>query len=141
VVVHDGVRPCVLPEQIEAVIAAASGTDGAILAIPLHDTPKQVDADGVIQGTLPRSQIWLAQTPQVFKRAALVDAHARAAADGVTGTDDAALMERLGYRVVVVEGAPANVKITTPEDLPAAERWLASGASIETRDDAHRHRV
>jgi 2-C-methyl-D-erythritol 4-phosphate cytidylyltransferase len=138
VVVHDGVRPCVTPEQISAVIEAATRTDGAILAIPLHDTPKQVGVDGVIHGTLTRSQIWLAQTPQVFRRTLLQEAHARAAADGVTGTDDAALVERLGARVVVVEGSSANVKITTPDDLPVAERWLAS---IEALHGAHRHGV
>ncbi|HUJ78854.1 MAG TPA: 2-C-methyl-D-erythritol 4-phosphate cytidylyltransferase [Nitrospiria bacterium] len=126
VAVHDGVRPCVTPEQITAVIDAAGEADGAILAVPLHDTPKQVGPDAVIQSTLPRSQIWLAQTPQVFRRTALWEAHARAVADGVIGTDDAALMERLGARVVVVEGASANIKITTPEDLPVAERWLSS---------------
>jgi 2-C-methyl-D-erythritol 4-phosphate cytidylyltransferase len=126
VAVHDGVRPCVTPEQIEAVIDAAAGADGAILAIPLHDTPKQVGPDRIIQQTIPRSQIWLAQTPQVFRRSLLQEAHARAAAEGVLGTDDAALMERLGYRVAVVEGSQANVKITTPDDLPVAERWLSS---------------
>ncbi len=141
VAVHDGVRPCVTPRQIEAVIEAALATDGAILAIPLHDTPKQVGADGVIHNTIPRSQIWLAQTPQVFRRAVLQEAHQRAAADGVIGTDDAGLMERLGYRIVVVEGSSANVKITTPDDLPIAERWLASPASIEALDAAHRHGV
>jgi len=126
VAVHDGVRPCVTPEQISAVIEAAARADGAILAVRLRDTPKQVGPDGVIQTTLARSQIWLAQTPQVFRLAALREAHARAAADGVLGTDDAALVERLGCRVVVVEGASANVKITTPDDLPIAERWLSS---------------
>jgi 2-C-methyl-D-erythritol 4-phosphate cytidylyltransferase len=126
VAVHDGVRPCVTPDQISAVIEAAAGADGAILAVPLRDTPKQVGSDGVIQITLVRSQIWLAQTPQVFRLAALREAHARATADGVIGTDDAALMERLGARIVVVEGSTVNVKITIPDDLPVAERWLSS---------------
>jgi 2-C-methyl-D-erythritol 4-phosphate cytidylyltransferase len=126
VAVHDGVRPCVTPDQILAVIEAAARADGAVLAVPLHDTPKQVGPDGVIQTTLLRSHIWLAQTPQVFRLSALREAHARAAADGVIGTDDAALMERLGARIVVVEGSTVNVKITTPDDLPVAERWLAS---------------
>jgi 2-C-methyl-D-erythritol 4-phosphate cytidylyltransferase len=126
VAVHDGVRPCVTQEQITAVVNAAVQADGAILAVPLRDTPKQVGSDGVIQTTLVRSQIWLAQTPQVFRRAALREALARAEADGVVGTDDAALMERLGARVVIVEGSTANVKITTPDDLPFAERWLAN---------------
>jgi 2-C-methyl-D-erythritol 4-phosphate cytidylyltransferase len=126
VAIHDGVRPCVTPEQIAAVVNAAIQADGAILAVPLRDTPKQVGSDGVIQTTLVRSQIWLAQTPQVFRRIALREAHARATSDGVVGTDDAALMERMGARVVVVEGSTANVKITTPDDLPVAEQWLAS---------------
>lgn len=126
VAVHDGVRPCVMPGQITSVIEAAVRADGAILAVPLRDTPKQVGPDGVIQTTLVRSQIWLAQTPQVFRLSALREAHARATADGVIGTDDAALMERLGARVLIVEGSADNVKITTPDDLPVAERWLSS---------------
>ena len=149
VAVHDGVRPCVTPEQIAAVIEAAARFDGAVLAVPLKDTPKQVGADGVIQQTIPRSQIWLAQTPQVFRRTLLQEAHARAAADGVLGTDDAALVERLGYRVTVVEGSYANIKITTPDDLPVAERWLASHRASASRHplptdplhDTHRPRV
>ncbi|MEW6324912.1 MAG: 2-C-methyl-D-erythritol 4-phosphate cytidylyltransferase [Nitrospirota bacterium] len=128
VAVHDGVRPCVTPEQIDAVIEAVSDAggraDGAVLAVPLKDTPKQVGPDGVIQRTLHRGTLWLAQTPQVYRAAVLREAYIRAAADGYRGTDDAALVERLGYRVVVVEGAPSNVKITLPDDLPAAEQWL-----------------
>jgi 2-C-methyl-D-erythritol 4-phosphate cytidylyltransferase len=130
VAVHDAVRPCVTPDQISAVIEAAAGADGAILAVKLCDTPKQVGPDGVIQTTLERSHIWLAQTPQVFRLSALREAHARAAADGVIGTDDAALMERLGARIVVVEGSTVNVKITTPDDLPVAERWLAGRGMV-----------
>jgi 2-C-methyl-D-erythritol 4-phosphate cytidylyltransferase len=126
VAVHDGVRPCVTPEQIGAVIEAAERADGAVLAIPLNDTPKQVGAHRLIERTLERRVIWLAQTPQVFRRAVLQEGHAKAAADGYLGTDDAALVERLGYRVVVVEGSASNVKITLPDDLAAAESWLAA---------------
>jgi 2-C-methyl-D-erythritol 4-phosphate cytidylyltransferase len=138
VAVHDGVRPCVTPEQIAAVIAAAVEADGAVLAIPLRDTPKQVGEDRMIRQTLPRREIWLAQTPQVFHRTTLQAAYARAAADGFSGTDDAALVERLGYRVAVVEGSAMNLKITTPEDLPVAEQWLASANLVH---GANRHRL
>ena len=125
VAVHDGVRPCVTPEQIAAVCAAAAAVDGgAILAIPLQDTPKQVGEDQVITQTLRRQGLWLAQTPQVFHREVLQEAHARATLDGVSGTDDAALVERLGARICVVMGSSSNIKITTPDDLPLAERWL-----------------
>ena len=124
VAVHDGVRPCVTSEQIAAVCAAAAAADGAVLAIPLQDTPKQVGEGQVITQTLRRQGLWLAQTPQVFHRKILQEAYARAALEGVSGTDDAALVERLGARICVVLGASSNIKITTSEDLPLAERWL-----------------
>lgn len=141
VAVHDGVRPCVTPEQIGAVIGAAAHADGAVLAIPLRDTPKEVGEDRLIRQTLARRDIWLAQTPQIFRRAVLQEAHARAAANGYAGTDDAALVERLGYRVAVVEGSASNVKITLPEDLTAAEQWLTHHQLTAFGHGAHRHRV
>lgn len=126
VAVHDGVRPCVTTEQIAAVIAAAVEHDGAILAVPLRDTPKEVGDNRLICRTLDRRALWLAQTPQIFRRAVLDHAYATASRDGYLGTDDAALVERLGYHVAVVEGSPQNLKITTVDDLPVAERWLAA---------------
>lgn len=151
VAVHDGVRPCVTPEQIEAVIDAATRADGALPAVPLKDTPKQVGPERVIQRTLERGAIWLAQTPQIFRAAVLREAYTRAAADGYRGTDDAALVERLGYRVTVVEGSPSNVKITLADDLKAAEQWLVrhqsgglaqpSGSQSDSGHGAHRPRV
>jgi 2-C-methyl-D-erythritol 4-phosphate cytidylyltransferase len=114
-----------------------------VLAVPSRDTPKEVGEDHVIRRTLPRHEIWLAQTPQVFRRTVLEQAHAAAAADGYAGTDDAALVERAGCRVAVVEGSSANVKITTPDDLLAAEEWLSRyrQAVAEPAHGAHRHRV
>jgi 2-C-methyl-D-erythritol 4-phosphate cytidylyltransferase len=145
VAVHDGVRPCVTPEQISAVIEAVSDVggraDGAVLAIPLNDTPKQVGDHRGIERTLERRTIWLAQTPQVFRRAVLQEGHAKAAADGYLGTDDAALVERLGYRVVVVEGSASNVKITLPDDLAAAESWLAAHQLATPGHGARRPRL
>ena len=138
VVVHDGVRPCVTQEQIVRVIDAAGEAEGAILAVPLRDTPKQVNGDRAILKTLRREEIWLAQTPQVFQRHILDEAHARAVEDGIVATDDAALVERLGYRVVIVEGSPFNVKITTADDLPVVERWLKMASGV---CDASRSRV
>ncbi len=124
VVVHDAARPLVERDVIDGVIAAARGGSGAIAAIPLGDTLKEADADGrVVRRTVPRDHLWRAQTPQAFPRELLTAAHRAAAADGVAGTDDAALVERLGAEVRLVRDSPRNLKVTTTEDLELAERW------------------
>jgi 2-C-methyl-D-erythritol 4-phosphate cytidylyltransferase len=126
VVVHDAVRPFVTEDLIERSIEAARKHVGAIVAVPMKDTPKQVGADRLIQRTLDRTELWLAQTPQTFRRALIVEAYRKAEVAHVHGTDDAALVERLGHKVAIVEGSWENIKVTTPEDLVLAEAILAA---------------
>ncbi len=126
VVVHDAVRPFVTEDLIERSIEAARKGGGAIVAVPMKDTPKQAGPDRQIQRTLDRSELWLAQTPQAFRRALLLEAYEKAAIERLQATDDAALVERLGHKVGIVPGTWENIKITAPEDLVIAEAILAS---------------
>jgi 2-C-methyl-D-erythritol 4-phosphate cytidylyltransferase len=124
ILVHDAARPLVTQGAVERCLAVAATGKGAVAGWPATDTLKEVDDDGRILRTPDRSRVWHAQTPQGFPaevlRAALSDPVARAAA-----TDDAALVEAAGLTVVMVEGAPDNLKVTRPEDLPLAEVLLA----------------
>jgi 2-C-methyl-D-erythritol 4-phosphate cytidylyltransferase len=122
VAVHDGARPLVTPETIARGVELAREHGAALCAIPSRDTVKDVFGDPpVVAATPERSRMWLAQTPQCFHRALLVEAHAKAAGEA---TDDAALVEAMGRAVVVYEGAPSNFKVTTAEDLIVAEALL-----------------
>jgi 2-C-methyl-D-erythritol 4-phosphate cytidylyltransferase len=123
VICHDVARPVASPALFEAVLDGLAGVDGVVPSVPLVDTVKRVD-DGVVAETVHRDGLVVVQTPQAFRRAALVEAHRAAEADGFAGTDDAALLERAGFRVAVVPGDPANIKITGPEDLPLASALL-----------------
>jgi 2-C-methyl-D-erythritol 4-phosphate cytidylyltransferase len=123
VAVHDAARPLVRPEDVTRVVEAARRDGAAILATPVRDTVKRVRQGRVIE-TPERSECWAAQTPQVFRVRILREAMAKAAADGVVGSDDAQIVERLGVPVTVVEGDPRNIKLTFPEDLAVLERWL-----------------
>ena len=131
VVMHDGARPLISADLIAHTIATLKGNidaDGAVVAHPAIDTLKVVE-NGVIVGTPDRSVFWNAQTPQVFRAGIYRRAHASALPDGFVGTDDSSLIERLGGRVLVVEGKRDNIKLTVPEDylmLVAAvrERYL-----------------
>ena len=114
VVVHDAARPFASRSLFDAVIAAVrSGADGAVPGLPITDTVKSVGADGAVGATLDRSHLVTVQTPQAFRLPALQDAHR----DEGEATDDAALVEAAGGRVVIVEGETTNRKITTPADL------------------------
>ncbi|WP_168123544.1 2-C-methyl-D-erythritol 4-phosphate cytidylyltransferase [Paenibacillus sp. HB172176] len=124
VMVHDGVRPLVTEASIQACCNAAVRNGAAVLAVPVKDTIKQVDETGRIVSTPDRSTLWAIQTPQAFRRSTLLEAHEKARQDGFLGTDDASLVERLDVAVHVAEGDYANIKITTPEDLPMAELLL-----------------
>lgn len=124
VVVHDAVRPCVTPEQVEAVLATATKTGAAILACPITDTLKRVSEQRTVEATVPREGIWSAQTPQVFRRDWLEQAYAQRAKLAPHATDDAQLVEAVGHPVTVVEGHPSNIKITTQPDLALAEAIL-----------------
>lgn len=118
--VHDGVRPFVTPEQIARVIERARAVGAALLALPIVETVKEVEDERVI-GTLERRRLYLAQTPQAFRASLLRAAYERALREGIMATDDAALVERCGWPVVIVEGSVRNLKITWPEDLLLAE--------------------
>jgi 2-C-methyl-D-erythritol 4-phosphate cytidylyltransferase len=133
VAVHDAARCLVSREEVGRVIAAARGSGAALLAIPVRDTIKRV-RDGLVLETPNRQECWAAQTPQVFRIELLREALDKARADGVVGTDDAQLVERLGAPVEVVEGSPSNLKITLPEDLTVAESWLASRLASRERE-------
>jgi 2-C-methyl-D-erythritol 4-phosphate cytidylyltransferase len=130
VLIHDGARCLVEPELLtrcaEAVREAVAAGAGMIAATPVSDTIKQVDEHGTITATPDRSRLWAAQTPQGFGVAQLRQAHARADAEGWSVTDDAALYERLGLAVRILEAPPSNIKVTTPFDLVVAEAVLAS---------------
>src|SRR5439155_187329 len=106
---------------IDAVVGAGAESGAAICALPITETVKRVRQD-VVETTLDRSELWAVQTPQAFRAALLREAHEKARRDGVVGTDDAMLVERLGHPVRVVRGLAENVKITTPEDLRRARR-------------------
>jgi 2-C-methyl-D-erythritol 4-phosphate cytidylyltransferase len=125
VLVHDAARPFVERATIDAVIAAAREGTGAVAAVPISDTLKEAGRDGTIRRTVPRDELWRAQTPQGFPREMLQRAHA-AAGPGADATDDAMLVERLGEPVRVVADSPANFKITTADDLALAEAWAAA---------------
>jgi len=145
VLIHDGARPFVAPDLIDRILAALDGPDGApgaIAAVPLADTLKREAAGpraGAIRETVPRDGLWRAQTPQGFRFAEILAAH-RAAAGEAALTDDAAVAERAGLAVRLVEGSPTNLKVTTPADLERAARWLAGGEEtrIGSGFDVHR---
>jgi 2-C-methyl-D-erythritol 4-phosphate cytidylyltransferase len=129
VLVHDGARPFVDRTVLDAVIGYARNGEGAVPAVRLSDTLKEVDPKDPtrVVRTRPRARIWRAQTPQGFPRAVLERAHAHAARTGHRATDDAALVEAIGVPVRVVPDSTRNIKVTTPEDLALAE--LLAGAS------------
>ena len=132
VVVHDAVRPFVTREQIARVIEEARKTRAAILGIPAMDTVKEVkraslpEDVALITATIPRERVVLAQTPQAFSTKLLKGAFARAQADGVTASDEAGLVERIGHEVHVVLGSERNIKITKPADMELARFYLES---------------
>jgi 2-C-methyl-D-erythritol 4-phosphate cytidylyltransferase len=130
VMVHDAVRPFVTVEQLDRLIAEARERGAVILGIPAIDTVKEVKRASLpedvarITGTIPRERIVLAQTPQAFRYGILREAFARAEADGVTASDEASLVERLGLDVYVVLGSERNLKITRPADMDLARFYL-----------------
>ena len=129
VLVHDAARPLVDRGTIDRVIALAQSGTAAVPAVALGDTIKEAEPDDstlTVRATVPRERLWRAQTPQGFSRALLEEAHARARQEGLRGTDDAMLLERLGAPVRLVQGSPLNFKITTEEDFRLAELVLRS---------------
>jgi len=130
IVVHDGARPLVTPETIEDTLRAARRSGCAISAVRVKDTVKEV-SEGLVKRTIPRDNLWSAQTPQAFRAEILSKAFEAAARDGFRATDESSLVERLGFEVTVVEGSYENIKITTGEDIAVAGRildWREKGA-------------
>ncbi|MEX0608541.1 MAG: 2-C-methyl-D-erythritol 4-phosphate cytidylyltransferase [Balneolaceae bacterium] len=128
IAVHDAVRPFINSAQIEVCCQTAEKFGGAVLGVPAKDTIKKVKADGIIDFTPDRSQLWQAQTPQVFKKELLMKAYETALEDDFIGTDDASLVERVGGIVQMIEGGRENLKITYPIDLKIAELILGEKA-------------
>ena len=126
VLVHDAVRPFLTLDMIRNVVQAAAEHGAAIVALPMRDTVKYVRADGVIEKTVDRRPLWLAQTPQAFRRTWLEEGHRKALQNGTQATDDSDLVEQIGKPVVVVEGSGENIKVTRPEDLVIGEAILRS---------------
>ncbi|MGB9791344.1 MAG: 2-C-methyl-D-erythritol 4-phosphate cytidylyltransferase [Thermacetogeniaceae bacterium] len=123
VAVHDGARPLLTQELLEEAIRRARSAGAAVVGVPVKDTVKVV-GDGLILETPERSRLYLAQTPQVFRRDILARAYAEAERTGFQGTDDASLVERLGITVEICNGSYENIKITTPSDLVLAKAIL-----------------
>ena len=124
VLIHDGVRPFVKMEHLVACISGAQKHGACILGIPAFDTIKHVNAKNEITHTQQRDTLWLAQTPQAFKLKLIKKAHLTAKQEGFIGTDDAALVERLGEVVKIIPGSRSNIKITDQEDLKLARAIL-----------------
>ena len=122
--VHDAVRPLVPRRCIAACIAALDAYVAALVALPCPATVKRGDANRMVLATVPRADLWLAQTPQGFRRVEGLAAFARALAEGWACTDDAEVLERAGHAVHLVEGDPINLKITEPGDFALAEALL-----------------
>lgn len=123
VAVHDGARPLVTAEIVEAGLRAVQRSGAAVAAVPVVDTLKETGSDGAVLRTIPRERLWAVQTPQLFDYAMLLAAH-HAWTEDVT--DDAMLIEARGGRVELFAGSPRNLKVTTPDDLALAVALLRS---------------
>jgi len=137
IAIHDAARPCIATAWIDSVFEAGVRTGAAILAIPVVGTLKRVGANHVITETVDRTGLWEAQTPQVFSRDVLMRAFAHAAAQGSQPTDEAQLVEAIGQEVIVVQGSPINLKITSREDLRLAEHALKALPKATFTGPAH----
>lgn len=126
VLIHDGARPFITAEQVQRLAEAVRRHGAATLAVPVKDTLKKVVGDQV-STTVDRSDLWAAQTPQGFQYSLILEAHEKAAAQGLKATDDAQLVERLGHPVHIVLGSSTNIKVTTPDDLALALAILQRG--------------
>ncbi len=138
VLVHDAARPFVDASTIDRVIAAVGRTGAAVPAVPASDTVKRAaQRDRIVTETIPREEIWLAQTPQGFTRDVL-EAAVALGASGVDATDEAMLAERAGYRVEVVEGHARNMKLTTADDVMQARQQFEQAPRVGNGYDLHR---
>ena len=132
--VHDGVRPFVSPHTIDCAAETAARGGAALVAIPVVDTMKRVAPDGLVLETVPRESLFAAQTPQAFRLGVLREALDTARRDGLEGTDESMLVERIGQPVTVVPGDAANFKITTPADLDRAREMAVRRAGPRRRE-------
>lgn len=121
VIIHDGARFLVTPEIIDRAVKAAYDSNGVVVAVPVQDTIKESRSNKIISKTFNRNRLWAAQTPQVFPYSIIIEAYIRASETGFIGTDDASLVENLGYEINLVPGSVENIKITTNFDLILAE--------------------
>ncbi len=128
VLIHDAARPLVPPAIITACLVALGERQAAVVAVPCHATVKRIEPiSRTVAATVPRDDLWLAQTPQGLHRALAVELFARAAAEERCYSDDVQLCEAAGIPVAIVPGEPTNLKVTTPADLALAEALLRSG--------------
>lgn len=131
VAVHDGARPLIAAEWVDAIFQAATESGAAIPAVPVPNTLKRVDRDRVITETVSREGLWEAQTPQVFRRELLLEAFAKRG--DLKPTDEAQLVEHIGHPVKVIPGWPMNIKITTGDDFRMAQALVDSLPKKERR--------
>ena len=129
IIVHDGARPCLDDRMLRRGLAAAQECGAAVAGVPCKDTIKIISADGIVQDTPCRDGLYAAQTPQVFRRKILMEAHLTCTSPV---TDDAMMVEKLGYPVKMFLGGYENLKVTTPEDLVLAEAFLRERAPAVT---------
>lgn len=135
VLIHDAVRPFIQRDAIERVIDALGHGVAVLCGVPVIDTVKRADAAGYVSATVPREGLWRAATPQGFRYAEIAAAHRALAARGITGvTDDAAVAELAGHRVLLVDGGADNIKLTTAEDFQMAEQRLTAEAFLACPD-------
>jgi len=123
VIIHDGARPCVTQDLIDTGLESVKDTGATIAGVPVTDTIKIVTESKLIKDTLPRDTLWASQTPQIFKYDILIHAHN---STNDSYTDDAAMLEQLGYQVTLFKGSYSNIKMTTPEDVPLIKTILQS---------------
>jgi len=126
VLIHDGARPLIDGGTVRTTVKSITGFDGVVVGVPVKDTIKEVQ-DDIVKRTLRRDTLWAIQTPQLFLYSTLMKAYEKAFEEGFYSTDDSALVERNGGKVRVVMGSYANIKVTTPEDVPMAELLLMAG--------------
>ena len=127
VMVHDGARPCLDDAMLQRGLDAAAACGSAVAGVPVKDTIKLVTPDQMVKDTPDRSQLWAAQTPQIFRYGLLLEAHQTCTQDV---TDDAAMVESLGHPVKMFLGSYENIKVTTTDDLVIAETFLKAASNI-----------
>ena len=130
VAIHDGARPCLAPDLMERLLEALQQAEGSLPMVAVKDTIKRVDSVGRVQQTLLRSELYAAQTPQVFRYEVIMRAHLEAHSTGFLGTDDCSLIEYMGGAIQSVAGDYRNLKVTTPEDLEMVARYFEAASRV-----------